>query len=136
MLRLQNRISEFYNTWNTVCSAIQDLPFVTIGLLTIMLKLWVNICCCWLDILFQPRLFMCATRIGLGLMINTSMLWASSTTLKFGGPVIALRLTAKSLFAVKWKLMKPTLKPSVSLVSETGMFLWKKKKKRKNVYSN
>ena len=44
---------------------------------------------------------MCVTRINLGLMINAGMLLASSRGLIFGGPVIALRLTGKSLFAVK-----------------------------------
>ena len=33
-------------------------------------------------------------------------------------------LTMKSLSTVKWELMKPTQRPSVSLVTETGMFLW------------
>ena len=42
----------------------------------------------------------------------------------FGGPLIAFGLTGKSLFAVKWELMKPTRRPSVSLVTETGLFLW------------
>ena len=40
----------------------------------------------------------------------------------FGGPVIALGLIEKSLFAVKSDLMKYTRRPSISLVSETLMF--------------
>ena len=48
-----------------------------------------SICCCWLDVLFQPRSSVCATRISLGLMINAGMLLASSRRLIFGGPVIA-----------------------------------------------
>ena len=36
-----------------------------------------------------------------GLIINAGMLWASSRRLIFGGPVIALGLTGKSLSAVK-----------------------------------
>ena len=40
----------------------------------------------------------------------------------FGGPVIALGLIRKSLFAVKSELMKHTRRPSISLVSETSMF--------------
>ena len=40
----------------------------------------------------------------------------------FGGPVIALGLIGKSLFAVKSELMKHTRRPSISLVSETSMF--------------
>ena len=40
---------------------------------------------------------MCTTRINLGLMINAGMLLASSRRLIFGGPVIALGLTGKSV---------------------------------------
>ena len=60
----------------------------------------------------------------LGCMINAGMLLASMRRLIFSGSVIALWLTAKSLFALKWELMKPTQKPSISLVTETGLFLW------------
>ena len=40
-------------------------------------------------------------------------------------PFYALRLTGKSLFSVKLELIEHiyTLRPSVGLVSETGMFL-------------
>ena len=54
-----------------------------------------SICCCWLDVLFQPRSSVCATRISLGLMINAGMLLAASMRLIFGGPVIALGLTGE-----------------------------------------
>ena len=54
---------------------------------------------------------------------QAGMLLASSRRLIFGGPVIALGLTGKSLSAVKRELLKPTMRPSVSLVIETGMFL-------------
>ena len=56
--------------------------------------------------------------------INAGMLLASSRRLIYGGPVIALGLTGKSLSAVKWELMKLTRRPRVSLVTETGLFLW------------
>ena len=46
-------------------------------------------------------IFVCVTRISLGLMINAVMLLASSRRLIFGGPVIALELTGNSLYAVK-----------------------------------
>ena len=62
------------------------------------------------------------TRISLGSMINADMLSTSSRRLIFGGPVIALGLIGKSLFAVKSVLLKHTRSPSVSLVSETSMF--------------
>ena len=92
---------------------------ITFGLLTILLRSWTTICCCWLDVMYQPSSFVCLTSIRLGFMINSGMFW-----LIFGGPVIALGLTGKSLSAVKWELMKRTRRLSVSLVSETGMFLW------------
>ena len=57
------------------------------------------------------------------LMINTGMLLASSRRIIIGGPVIALGLTGKSLSAFKSELMKPTWRPSISFVTETGMFL-------------
>ena len=34
------------------------------------------------------------------------------------------RVARESLFAVKWERMKPTWRPRVSLVTETGLFLW------------
>ena len=30
-------------------------PVVAVGLLTILLRFWTNICCCWLDVMFQTR---------------------------------------------------------------------------------
>ena len=38
-------------------------PDVTFGLLTILLRSWMSICCCWLDVMFQPRSSVCATRL-------------------------------------------------------------------------
>ena len=55
-------------------------------------------------------------------MINADVLSTSSRRLIFGGPVIALGLIGKSLFAVKSELMKHTHSPNVSLVLETLMF--------------
>ena len=43
-------------------------PVITFGLLTLLLRFWTSICCCWLDVLFQPRSSVCATCISLGLM--------------------------------------------------------------------
>ena len=68
-------------------------PGVTFGLLTILLRFRMSVCCCWLDVLFQPRSSVCATRISLDLMINAGMLLASSWRLIFGGSVISLGLT-------------------------------------------
>ena len=59
-----------------------------------------NIFSCWLDVMYQPRSSMCETRISLGLMINAGMFLAASRWLIFGGPVITLGLTGKSLSTV------------------------------------
>ena len=97
---------------------------VTLGLLTILLRFRTSICRYWLVVMYQPRSSVYATKITLGLIINAGMLLASSRRLIFGGPVIAFALTGKSLYAVRWELVQTTRRPSVSLVSETAMFVW------------
>ena len=85
--------------WNTVCGAIQDLPWRNIWLadnpvavLNEHLSLLVG--------RYVPRTFVCVTRISLGLMINAGMLLDSCRRLIFSGPEIALGLSGKSLSAV------------------------------------
>ena len=73
--------------------------------------------------MYQPRSSVYVTRIILGSMIYVDVLSTSSRRLIFGGPVIALGLIGKSLFAVKSELMKHTQRLINSLVSETSMFL-------------
>ena len=68
-------------------------PDLTFGLPTILLRFWTNICPCWVDVMYQLRSSVCATRISLGLMINADVLLASSMRHISGGPVIALDLT-------------------------------------------
>ena len=82
--------------WNTVCGAIQDLHWCNIWLadnpvevLNEHLSLLVIRC-------VPTKSSVCVTRICVGLMINASILLASSRRLMFGGPVIALGLTWKS----------------------------------------
>ena len=70
-------------------------------------------CPCWLDVMYRKRSSVCATRINLGLMISAGMLLTLSRRLIFGGLVIALGLTGKSLSTVKLELMKPTLRRGV-----------------------
>ena len=88
--------------WNTVCGAIQDLPWRNIGyvdnpveVLNEHLSLFVG------HYMYQPRSSVCVTRISTGLTINAGMLLASSRRLIVGGPVISLGLTGKSLSALK-----------------------------------
>ena len=107
--------------WNTVCGMAQHLvcPCITFDLLTILLRFWTRICSRWLDVMYQPRSSVCATRISLALMINAGLFFASSWRFIFCEPVISIGLTGKSLSTVKWGLMKPARRLSVSLVSET-----------------
>ena len=56
---------------------------------------------------------MSATRISIDLMINAGILLSSRRMLIFGGPMIALGLTGKSVSTVKGGLMKPTRRKSV-----------------------
>ena len=86
--------------WNTVCGAIQDLPWRNIWLAVNPVEVFNEICPCWLDVMYQQRSSMCITRISLGLVINAGMLLASSRRLIFGEQVIALWLTVKSLYTV------------------------------------
>ena len=83
-------------TWNTICDAIQDLPWCNIWLAVNPAEVLNE----HLSLLVERYLptkvnFVCVTKIILGLMINAGMHLAS-----FGGPVIALKLTGKSLSAV------------------------------------
>ena len=87
--------------WNTVCGAIRELPWGNIWLSDIPVEVLNEHLSLLLDIMYQPRSSVCVTRINLGLMINAGMLLASSRSLIFGGPVIALGLTGKSLSTVK-----------------------------------
>ena len=70
---------------------------------------------------------MCATRISLGLVINEGMLFGLKQEAHFLWTRDRSRLTGKSLSAVKClSLMSSescTRRPSVDLVSETGLFL-------------
>ena len=59
---------------------------------------------------------MCVTRID----DRNSRAFGLSRNFIFGGPVIALVLTGKSLSTVKGDLMKPIRRPSVSLETETA----------------
>ena len=40
--------------WNTVCGAIQDLPWRNIWLVDNPVEVLNDICTCWLDVMFQP----------------------------------------------------------------------------------
>ena len=49
---------------------------VTFGMLTILLRFRVNICPCWLDVMYQPRSSVGVTWISPGLIINAGKLLA------------------------------------------------------------
>ena len=85
--------------WNTVCGAIQDLPWRNIWLADNPVEV-LNEHLSLLVGRYVPTKVICVGN-KVGSMINASMLLASSRRLIFGGPVIALGLTEKSLSAVK-----------------------------------
>ena len=87
--------------WNTICDAIQDLPWHNIWLAFNPVEVLNEHVPSWLDVLYQPRSSVCATMISLGLMMNASVCLAASRRLIFGGQMITLWLTGKSLSAVK-----------------------------------
>ena len=109
--------------WNTVYGAIRELP-------------WRNI---WLsdnpvEVFNEPLSLVAGRHVPTKVIHvrNKDKPWVDDQcrhafslkqVLIFGGPVIALWLTGKSLSAVKGEPMKPTRRLSVSLVTETGMFL-------------
>ena len=59
--------------WNTVCGPMQDLIWCIIWSVHNPVEVLNEHCCCWSDVLFQPRSSVCATRISLGLIINEGM---------------------------------------------------------------
>ena len=74
---------------------------VTFGLLTILLRFLTSICPCMVDVMYKPKSSLCVTKIRFVMVINADMLLASSRRLIFGGPVIVLGLSGKSLSTVK-----------------------------------
>ena len=111
--------------WNTVCGAIQDLPRHNIWLSDNRVEV-LNKHLPQLVGHYEPTKvirvhtkdkpwFDDQCRYAFGL---------KGRRLIFGRPMITLGLTGKSLSIVKWELMKPTWWPSISLLTETGMFLW------------
>ena len=109
--------------WNTVCGAIQDLPWHNIWLANNPFEV-LNKHLSVLVIRYVPTKVISVS--------NKDQPWLDdqyrhALSLKqeahLRGPMISLGLTGKSLFAVKRELMKPTQGPSVSLVTETGLFL-------------
>ena len=108
--------------WTTVCGSLRDLPWHNIWLSDNPVEVLMNNCPCWLHVMYQSRSSMCVTRLSLRLIINAGILLVLSRRLIFIGDVITLGLTGKSLYAVKLELMKPTQRPRVSFVTETGMF--------------
>ena len=87
--------------WNTVCGAMRDLPWRNIWSSDNPAEV-LNEHLSLLDGRYVPfRSSVYVTRISLGSMIYADVLSTSSRRLIFGGPVIALGLIGKSLFAVK-----------------------------------
>ena len=87
--------------WNTVCGAIQELPLRNIWLADNPVEGFNEHLSLLVGRHVPTKVIRVHNNYSLGLMINAGKLLASSRRLIFGGPVIALWLTEKSLFAVK-----------------------------------
>ena len=88
--------------WNTVCGAVQDLPWSNIWSTDNPVEVLNEHLLLLVGCFVRTKIIRVRKRISLGLMINAGMLLASSQKqLIFGGPVIALRLTGESLSTVK-----------------------------------
>ena len=116
-------------SWNTMLLGIlfvvqyKICPGAKIGLPTI-LEILNEYLSRQLGRYLPTKVFVHTTSISLDLMINAGVLWTKSRKLMLGETKIALGLAeGKSLSAIKWELMIPARRSSVSLVSETRMFL-------------
>ena len=117
---------------NTVCGAIQDMPWQNIWsadkpvkVLNKHLSLLVgyymptkvisvhNKDMLWCDFSIENYI---------DNLMNAGVIFASSWRLNFAEPMLTLGWTGNYLSKVKCEIMKPTRRPSISLV--TGMFLW------------
>ena len=87
--------------WNTVCGAIRELPWRNIWLSDNPVEVLNEHLPLLVGRNVPTKVIRCVTRTTLGLTINAGMLLASSRSVIFGGPVIALGLTGKSLSAIK-----------------------------------
>ena len=87
--------------WNTVCGTIQDPPWRDIWLADNPVEVLNEHLSLLVGRYVPTKVIRVRKKDSLGLMINAGILLASSRRLIFGGPVIALGLTMKSLFTVK-----------------------------------
>ena len=79
----------------------------------------------WLDVMYQPKSYVCTTRINLGLMLWTACMFCSpSWWLMFDGLVIDLDLIGISVSAARWRIMRSTWRWGVSFAQEAEMFWW------------
>ena len=87
--------------WNTVCGAMQDLPWSNIWSADNPVEVFNEHLLLLIGRFVPTKIIRVRTKINLGLMINAGMFLSSSRRLIFGGPMIALGLTGKSLSTVK-----------------------------------
>ena len=87
--------------WNTVCGAIQDLPWHYIWHDDNPLEVLNENLSLLVGRYVPTKVTRVSTNGKPGSMMNAAMLLASSRRLIFGGPMITLGLTGKSLSAVK-----------------------------------
>ena len=87
--------------WNTVCGAIQDLPWRNIWVAGNPFQVLNKHLSLLVGHYIQTMVIRVRNKLSLGLMTNEVVLLASSKKLFIDGPVIAIGLTVKSLSAVK-----------------------------------
>ena len=86
---------------NTVCGAIQGLPWRNIWLADNPVQVFNEHLSLLVGCYVPTKDIRVRNKISLSLMINAGMILASSRRLIFGGPVMVLGLTGKSLSTVK-----------------------------------
>ena len=87
--------------WKTACGAIQELPWRNIWPADNPVEVLHELLSLLVGGYVPTKVTRVRTRISPGFMINAGMHLASSRRLIFGGPVIAVGLTEKSLSIVK-----------------------------------
>ena len=88
-------------SWNTVCISIQDLPWRNIWSADNPVEVLTKHLLLLVGRYVPTKVNRVRNKDKTGLMINAGVLLAISRMLILGGPVIALELTGKSLFALK-----------------------------------
>ena len=102
--------------WNTVCGAIQELPWHNIWLSDNPVEVLKEQLSCWLDIMYQTRLSVCET-------IRVQACFGLKQEAHLRCTCDGSWVNWEEFVHCQVRTKKPTRRLSVSLVTETGMFL-------------